>query len=478
MTREDAIENIRSRYAVILPDGMGLDIDPGSPPEVYQLLKRLDDDMLSKYIESELFRKETPEKSASAEVMRRLELVDYEPAADSGHFRFYPGGSIVLDLLTEWANSIAVEDLGAMKIETPLIYDWSRKEIREQGETFHERHYRVLAGYDEDKEWVLRFAGDFGLFSMLKSAHISYRNLPMRIYELSRSFRYEKSGELSGLKRLRSFTMPDIHSFTKDVEEGWTEYLDLYREYEKVARNSGLRYVQVFRVVQDFFDQYREKLTDLVVKSGKPAFFEILSGMKHYWVVKSEFQGIDPAGGSCQLSTVQLDVVDSQRYGITYTDSRGDQKGCVICHSSVGSLERWLYMYLESAIAGQNPSLPLWLSPVQVRFIPVSESYNGHALEVCLGLKKEGFRCDLDDRKGTLAKKVRDSQKKWIPYVCVIGEDEVKSGSLNVIRRSDRTKSTFSPEEFAEMLRREVAGMPSVHSGLPILLSRRPLFFG
>lgn len=109
--------------------------------------------------------------------------------------------------------------------------------------------------------------------------------------------------------------------------------------------------------------------------SKRPAFIEVLSKMKHYWAVKHEFQGIDAVGGNCQLSTVQLDIVDAERYGIVYSDKDGKQKGCTICHSSVGSIERWIFSILENALKNEKPTIPLWLSPTQVRLIPVANSH-------------------------------------------------------------------------------------------------------
>ncbi|MFB6216221.1 MAG: aminoacyl--tRNA ligase-related protein, partial [Candidatus Aenigmatarchaeota archaeon] len=130
-----------------------------------------------------------------------------------------------------------------MVIDTPVLYDWDEPDIREQGSSFHERHYTVSAPDKPEKEFILRFAGDFGLFRIMRDATVSYKNLPLNIYEFSKSFRYEQKGELSGLRRLRGFHMPDIHSFTKDVEQGWDVYQDLYEKYNDLAEGTGVEFV-------------------------------------------------------------------------------------------------------------------------------------------------------------------------------------------------------------------------------------------
>jgi len=410
--------------------------------------------------------------------MQQLELVDYEDASDSGHFRFYPKGTIIFDLLCDWAYEIAVKRFKAMKIETPLIYDWHQRDIREQGESFHERHYLVHVLYNKSKEWILRFAGDFGLFRMMKDAQISYKNLPIRIYELSKSFRYERSGELVGLRRLRGFTMPDIHSFCRNLEEGWEEYQELYKRYDDLAKGTEIEYAIVFRAVEDFYYKHKEKIIEMLRYSGRPAFIELLSKMKHYWIIKHEFQGIDSVGGNCQLCSVQLDVVDAKRYGIEYTDKDGSKKGCIIVHSSIGSIERWIYSILENALKKDVPLLPLWLSPIQVRIIPVSERYLKYCIKVCEKLNKNNIRADVDDRDFTLNKKILEANKEWIPYTIIIGENEINEKMLSVrIRESNEIKKV-KLENLIKEIKQKTRDKPKKELYLPILVSKRPIFFG
>jgi len=467
--REEIVAEITSEYYIIYPDGRVEHIEDLEKMD----LGSIEDKALRLYIESEelgIERKGTP---PSVNAMRKLELVDYEPASDSGNMRIYPKGAVLFNVLVSWAKKIALEDLKAMEIITPLIYDWSEPDIREQAESFHERHY-IVKTPDERKKFVLRFAADFGLFKMMKDATLSYKNLPIRIFEFARSFRYERSGEISGLKRLRSFHMPDLHSFCADIEQGWEEFVTLFRHYKRLTDATGIEYAIVFRAAREWWERLRDKLVDLVKESGKPAFVEVLSKMKHYWAIKNEFQAIDSMGGNVQLATVQLDVVDAARYGIYYIDAEGQKRGCIIVHSSIGSIERWIYAVLEEALKKEKPEIPFWLSPIQIRLIPVNDDY----VEDCLKLASEiRARVDVDDRDISVAKKIRDAEREWVNMIVVYGEKEKASGKLPV-RFRDGHIEEMTIEELKERVKELLGSYPFVPLYLPVRLSLRPKFVG
>lgn len=472
--REEVIENIKKKHLVLMPDGGEIPLNYDDRAAVLRALDEISDKELKVYIESEELKAAPCAEPPSIKIMRQHELVDYEPASDSGHFRFYPKGHLLFELLADWAKEIAVNRIGAMQIDSPVIYDWSDPEIREQAGSFHERHYKVSAPDSESKEFILRFAGDFGLFKIMKNAKFGHKVLPLRIYEFSKSFRYEKHGELSGLKRLRAFHMPDVHCFCKDLEQGFSEYIRLYRNYCDLANGIGIKYAIGFRILESFYNQHREKIMELVRYSNRPVFVELLSEMKHYWVLKHEFQGIDSVGGCVQLSTVQLDIKDAAVYGINYIDADGSKKGCIICHSSIGSIERWIYLIIEDAFMKKPSMLPLWLSPSQLRIIPVSEKH----LEYCKNIHIAGVRCDIDDRDDTLSKKIARAGLEWMPYIAVVGDREAGSGMLSVSRRRDGAKLQMSPAELEREINSLCEGRPYRQLPLARLLSERPIFFG
>ncbi|MDI9644915.1 MAG: threonine--tRNA ligase [Candidatus Verstraetearchaeota archaeon] len=463
----------RSEFLVLTPEGEECRIDLGKP-ETFLNLKV--EAPLVQLIKNEAGMKEERGAPAHIKLMRKLELVDYEPASDVGHFRFYPKGTLVKDSLEELAYEIAIKDLRAFKIETPFLYRLDEPDIAEQAAKFREKDYRLAV---EKKEFCLRFAGDFGLFRMMKGATMSYRQLPIRVYELSPSFRLEQSGECVGLKRLRNFTMPDLHCFCADLEQGVKEYTELFRKYTRLTESMEIEYAVAFRVVKHFYEEHRDWFVSLLRIVRKPALIELLPEMKHYWVLKHEYQAIDSVGGNTQLVTVQLDVEDAARYGIEYTDEEGKRRGCIILHSSLGSIERWMGAILEQAAKdqarGKPPSLPVWLSPVQVRVIPVNSSYVGLARDIAERVAAEGFRADVDDREESVSKKIREAEVDWIPFVLVVGEKEASSQSLAVRVRGEGVKNA----DFAgliSMLKERVGDRPCLPSYLPLMLSMKPRF--
>ncbi|UCH89907.1 MAG: threonine--tRNA ligase [Thermoplasmata archaeon] len=468
-TREEIVKDIESEFYILTPDARELPLDLDNIDKIEDLEKW---PSLKTFILSEEIGKKKSKEPPSIKAMQRLELVDYEQASDSGHFKFFPKGRLIFDLLKEWAGQGAGK-LDCIQIDTPILYDWSLPDIRGQGQSFHERHYMVHPP-EEKREFVLRFAGDFGLFRMMKDANISYRHMPIRIYEFSKSFRMEQRGELSGLKRLRGFHMPDIHSFARDMEEAWKEYEAIFLNYTEFANGTNCEYAVAFRIEKEFYEQAKEPLMNLLMAIQRPALVEVLSGRKHYWVIKLEFQGIDSVGGCCQLSTVQIDVEDAERYGITYTDKDGENKGCIICHCSIGSIERWIYSLLEDALKKEKPELPFWLSPTQLRLIPVSPDYVNDCEKIAGALPG---RIDVDDRDLNVGKKIREAEREWINLIVVYGEKEQQSGKLPVRLRSGEIKE-LGLKELKYEIDAGLKGYPYEKLPLPMKLSRRVIFKG
>jgi threonyl-tRNA synthetase len=470
ITREEVVEKIRSDHYILTPDGKEYPVDLENIDSATVLDEH---PSLKKFILSEEIGRTKGTEPPSIKAMQRLELVDYEEASDRGHFRMFPKGHLIFSLLEQWAQEIALDRIGAIQIDTPILYDWSFPDIRSQGMSFHERHYTLKT--EENREFVLRFAGDFGLFRMMKGATLSYRNLPLRVYEFSKSFRLEQRGELTGLKRLRAFHMPDVHCFTKDIDEGWKEYMLLYKNYADLADATGVEYAVAFRIVKEFYDKYKDNLIELLRYSKKAAFIEVISEMKHYWAVKHEFQGIDSVGGAVQLSTVQLDVMDAERYGIVYTDSSGAKKGCIICHSSIGSIERWIYVLLEEALKHDKPALPFWIAPTQIRLIPVASEFVAECGKIADALAPA--RVDVDDMDDKVGKKIRNAEMEWINMIVVYGDKERASKVLPVRLRSGEVKNMTLDELKAEVARLS-KGYPLGRLPLPRHLSKRPTFRG
>lgn len=473
--REEIVKDINKDYFLLLPSGEEIKLDLSKKDEVLEKLNKYGYEELIDYVKAEELPGEVKEESPSIKEMKRLELADNESSSDSGNHRMYPQGQLMFNLIKDWQERIAKYDLGAMEIGSPLFYNKADEQILAQCGSFHERHYSVKVPDDPNKEFILRFAADFGLFKMVQQANFSYKQLPLRFFEYSENFRYEKSGELSGLKRDRFFHMADIHCFCKDEEQAIIEYKDIYKKYENLNSGMGIKYANVLRIVDVFYDKYKHELLELVKYANRPLFVERLDKMKHYWAMKSEWQSIDSVHGNQQLSTVQFDVKEGKVYNIVYANENGEKENCVIVHSSVGAVERCMYAIIEEALKLERPVLPLWLSPVQLRIIPVD---NAAHLSFCESLNFEGIRCDIDDRNEKLGKKLVRARQEWIPYSIVIGENEMNGGKFKVNDRYNNQVLEMNNQELQEFISKQIKDKPYRPLALSKYISKRPSFYG
>ena len=416
------------------------------------------------------------------ELMQKLELADYEPGSDSGNMRYYPKGKLIKALIEDFVEQ-KVLDFGAMEVETPIMYDFNHPSLKSYLNRFPARQYQVLSGKDK---YFLRFAACFGQFLMMHDATFSYKQLPIHIYELAKyAFRREQKGELVGLRRLRAFTMPDMHTLAMDMEQAKSDFKKQYEMAIEVLKSFGLElgdYEVAIRFTREFYNENKEFIKSLVELVKRPVLIQMWDERFFYFVLKFEFNFVDNMDKAAALSTVQIDVENARRYEITYYDENGDKKYPYILHCSPsGAVERVMYSILEKAYRdstkGIKPSFPVWLSPVQVRIIPVKDDFTGCAIQEMDAIKNGGFRVDIDDRDLSVSRKIRDAEKEWIPYIVVIGEKEKESGKLTVRIRGNGVKE-MSREELINTLHKETDGFPKRKLPLPEMLSMRPKFRG
>jgi threonyl-tRNA synthetase len=439
---------------------------------------------LGKFVHYEIAKSRAVDKvPPHVELMRRLELVDYEPGSDPGNMRYYPKGRLIKSLLEAYVLDRAT-DMGAMEVETPIMYDMDHPTLKKYLDRFPARQYQIEA---DKKRLFLRFAACFGQFLMGHDMTISYKSMPLKMFEITRySFRREQRGELVGIRRLRAFTMPDMHTLTRDMSQATEEFRKQYEASISVLKEVGLDladYEVAIRFTKDFYSDNKSFIEGLVDIVKKPVLIEMWDERFFYFVLKFEFNFVDNLDKASALSTVQIDVENSERYDIAYVDENGEEKRPILLHCSPsGAIERVMYALLEKAAreteSGKLPMLETWLSPTQVRVIPVAERHQGRAMEVAKDL---GFRTDIDDRDETVGKKIRDAGREWIPYVVVIGDEELASGSLTVTVRADSTpkspsKAKMSIDDLKKRIQAETAGKPWRRLALPLKLSERPKF--
>ncbi len=462
---------IRSYWKILSPDGTMANIGDFD----FSNHKKLE--ILAKYESAK--QRHVDEPSPHVALMKKMAIADYEPVSDSGNMRFFPNGRLIKSLIERYVTD-RVKDYGGFEVETPIMYDSEHPSMASYFNRFPARQYSIDS---EGKKLFLRFAACFGQFLMANQFQMSHKNLPYKLYELTRySFRREQSGELVGLRRLRAFTMPDCHAFCKDMPQAVDEIMTRFELSQSVLCELGIEesdYEMAIRFTEDFYNENKSSIENLVKKHGKPVLVEMWKEKFFYFVLKWEFNFIDNLGKASALSTDQIDVENGDRYGIKFIDENNSARHPVILHNSPsGAIERIIYALLEKAAKdsqeGKKPQFPLWLAPTQVRIIPLKEEFYNFCETLSDKISGNNVRVDMDDRNESIGKRIREAEKEWIRYILVIGEKEAGSANLSIRDRQTGDVRELPLGDFLTEINKQTKNKPFTGLNLPKRLSKRP----
>lgn len=462
---------IRSFWKILSPDGTMTNIGDFNFAKYPKL------EVLAKYESAKIRKVDQPPPHVA--LMKKMGISDYEPASDSGNMRFYPNGRLIKSLIERYVTD-RVKEYGGYEVETPIMYDSEHPSMVSYFNRFPARQYNIDS---EGKKLFLRFAACFGQFLMANQYQLSYKNLPYKLYELTRySFRREQSGELVGLRRLRAFTMPDCHAFCKDMPQAIDEIKIRFDLSQSVLQELGIGesdYEMAIRFTEDFYNENKSSVEELVKKHGRPVLVEMWKEKFFYFVLKWEFNFIDGLGKASALSTDQIDVENGDRYGIEFVDETNTKQNPIILHNSPsGAIERIIYALLEKAAKdsyeGRKPQFPLWLAPTQVRIIPLKEEFNTFTETLTDKISANDIRVDIDDRNESIGKRIREAEKEWIRYILVIGDKEANSQNLSIRDRQTGDVRDLSFDDFINEIKDQTRGKPFTSLNQPKLLSKRP----
>ncbi|MES2154114.1 MAG: threonine--tRNA ligase [bacterium] len=428
------------------------------------------------------------QEPAHIALMQQMELVDYEPGSDTGNMRWFPKGQLIKRLLEEKINKVC-RDAGGLQIETPIMYDVNHPALNKYLNKFPARQYRIKS---DEKELFLRFAACFGMYLSMGRASLSYRHLPARIYELTHySFRREQSGETAGIKRLRCFTMPDMHTLVADLQQAREEFKRQFDRSKEWMEGLQVPFETAVRFVRGFYEENKDFAVSLARTVNKPVLVEMWEQQTFYFVMKFEFNFNDTVNKAFALSTVQIDTQNPQNFGIEYTAADGSRKNPFLLHTSIsGAIDRNLCAILEhqsmEAKAGKKPSLPFWLSPTQIRFLPLNDSFLEECRRLAGEVNRAGFRADVDDSSNGVGKKIAIAETDWVPLLVVVGDKEKASGKF--VPRSRKAEwlaaaglAPDTPATLEDLIRvceLNVGSEPRAPLPLPVMLSQRPIFRG
>jgi len=462
---------IKSYWYIMTPDGNMQEV------EKFNFSKHPQLEVLTKY--ETVKKRSVDEPPPHVRLMKKMAIADYEPASDSGNMRFYPNGRLIKSLIERYVTE-NITSYGGLEVETPIMYDSHHPSLESYFNRFPARQYKINS---EGKQLILRFAACFGQFLMAHDFQLSYRNLPLKLYEMTRySFRREQSGELVGLRRLRAFTMPDCHAFCKDMNQAIEEFRKRFDLSRNVLHGLGLKesdYELAIRFTEEFYNENKQLIEETVKKIAKPVLVEMWKEKFFYFVLKWEFNYIDNLGKASALSTDQIDVENGKRYNIEFIDEQNKPQYPIILHNSPsGAVERVIFALLENAARdskeGKKAHLPLWLSPTQVRLIPIKPEFLQFSKNLGDKITDSKIRVDIDDRNESIGKRIREAETEWIRYILVIGEKEVNATDVNVRDRETGEVKQISFDNFISEIHEQIKNKPFAHLNSNRFVSMRP----
>lgn len=403
-------------------------------------------------LEAYITRMEEAKKRDHRKLGKELDLYDILPEGPGFPF-FYPKGMVLRNILENFWREEHIK-AGYVEIKTPMILNrdlWYR--------SGHWDHYKdnMYGVKIDDEDYAIKPMNCPGGMLVYKRSLHSYRDLPIRMGELGLVHRHELSGALHGLMRVRCFTQDDAHIFMMP-EQIESEIIGVVKLIDRFYKVFGFKYsVELSTRPQDFmgsveqWDKATEALKSALNKLKQP--FTVNEGDGAFYGPKIDFHLEDCIGRTWQCGTIQLDFQMPERFDLTYTGSDGEKHRPVMIHRVVfGSIERFMGILTEQ-YAG---AFPMWLSPVQVKVLSLTERTAEKCLEIAEQLKEKGFRVETDNRNEKIGMKIREAQLEKVPYMLVIGDRDVEQEVVSVRDRKQGDLGAMKLEAFMEKIKKQV----------------------
>ena len=392
---------------------------------------------------------------------KEMELFTFSPKVGQGLPLWLPKGAELRERLENFLRKIQ-KSYGYLPVITPHIGNKELYVTSGHYAKYGKDSFQPIHTPQEGEEFLLKPMNCPHHCEIYRSKPRSYKDLPLRFAEFGTVYRYEQSGELHGLTRVRGFTQDDAHLFCRpdQIKEEFCKVIDIilyvfktlnFNEYIAQVSLRDTEHKEKYigsdenwaKAEQAIIDAAAEKGLKTVVEYGEAAFY----GPKLDFMVK------DAIGRKWQLGTIQVDYNLPERFELEYTGSDGKKHRPVMIHRApFGSLERFVAVLLEHT----GGKLPLWLTPDQVNILPVSEKFADYAKKVCDLLNNSDIRAAIDDRNETIGKRIRENELKKIPFLVVVGEKEFENNTLSVRRQGGKDEGTMTVDEFIRLVSDEV----------------------
>ena len=432
-----------------------------------------------------MLRKEAlKEQVGSSEAPEYLKLcrkfgISWEKMSDIGHEVYHPNAALIFDLCADYAKQVVNGfGLSVFSVKGTNMFNLAEPAVKEHAELFGDRLYTIQS---DNRDFVLRYAACHQQFSMMSGWNISYRQMPVSAFEIADAYRYEQSGETMLLFRLRRLNMPDLHVLCRNIEEAYRWFTTIHQQVYNEVRNIGTDYEMLVNVSSNrAFEENREFILSLLGERNKDCLIHVYpEGANFYWTVNIEYHLLDQMGRAREVGTVQIDTGNAKRFNITYADDEGRKQYPIILHTAIiGTIERFMYALFDQALqraekSGKPGYLPYWVTPEQVRLLPITDKHLQRAQELASLLRGNSIRVGVDDRALTISKKVREAKQDWAGYVIVIGDREIGSDSLKVYDREKDSNVDISVSELIAECVAKQRGFPFKPFYMPVDLSKR-----
>jgi threonyl-tRNA synthetase len=393
---------------------------------------------------------------------KELELFAFSPKVGMGLPLWLPKGADMKQRLIDFMTKV-LRQRGYVMVSTPHIGNVDLYKTSGHFEKYGADSFRPITTPQEGEVFMLKPMNCPHHCEIYNATPHSYRELPVRMAEFGTVYRYEQSGELHGLTRVRSFTQDDAHHFCRpdQLKEEFKSIIDLVQYIFRVA---GFNEFTAQISLRDPSNKQKYIGTDENWDKAEKAIIEaageknlvtsVAIGEAAFYGPKLDFMVRDAIGRRWQLGTIQVDYNMPMRFDLTYMGSDNQKHQPVMIHRAIfGSMERFVAVLIENT-AGR---FPVWLTPDQAVILPISEKFNDYSKTVLNLLNNSDIRTLIDDRNEKIGKKIRDNELKRIPYLLIVGEKEMESGTVSVRRQGEGDKGVMKPEEFISLIRKEVS---------------------
>ena len=415
-----------------------------------------------KMLDEYLVLLEEAKKRDHRKLGKEMELFTFSQTVGQGLPLWLPKGAALRDRLEQFLRKIQKE-YGYLQVITPHIGNKALYVTSGHWAKYGKDSFQPIHTPEEGEEYMLKPMNCPHHCEIYKASPRSYRELPLRLAEFGTVYRYEQSGELHGLTRVRGFTQDDAHIFCApdQIKDEFLKVMDIilyifkaldFQNFEAQISLRDPKNKEKYIGSDENWHLAENAIIEACAEKGLKA--RQVEGEAAFYGPKLDFMVKDAIGRRWQLGTIQVDYKLPERFGLEYTGSDNQKHRPVMIHRApFGSMERFVAVLLEHT-AGK---LPLWLIPEQCVILPISEKFNDYAFSVAKELDKEGVRAFVDDRNEKIGKKIRDNELKKVPYLLIVGEKEAENGEVSVRKQGDGDRGTMKIANFAELLNAEVA---------------------